>query len=52
LPLVRAALTNGAHPPTWQLLERLGARKVRFDAAEAFANVNTREDLAAVEARR
>ncbi len=49
---VREALADGAHPPTWQLLERLGARKVFFDRAEAFANVNTREDLAAVEAQR
>jgi molybdopterin-guanine dinucleotide biosynthesis protein A len=52
LPTVRAALADGAHPPTWQLLERLGARKVSFDAAEAFANVNTRDDLAAVAAAR
>jgi molybdenum cofactor guanylyltransferase len=51
-PRVREALADGAHPPTWQLLERLGARKVFFDRAEAFANVNTREDLAAVEAQR
>ena len=51
LPVVREALAGGAHPPTWQMLERLGARKVRFARAEAFANVNTREDLAAVQAR-
>jgi molybdenum cofactor guanylyltransferase len=51
-PHVREALADGAHPPTWQLLERLGARKVFFDRAGAFANVNTREDLAAVEAQR
>jgi molybdopterin-guanine dinucleotide biosynthesis protein A len=48
LPAVRAALADGAHPPTWQLLERLGARKVLFEHPEAFANVNTRDDLAAV----
>lgn len=48
LPAVRAALAGGAHPPTWQLLEQVGARKVTFDAPEAFANVNTRDDLAAV----
>jgi molybdopterin-guanine dinucleotide biosynthesis protein A len=48
LPEVRAALAGGAHPPTWQLLESLGARKVLFEHAEAFANVNSREDLAAV----
>jgi len=52
LPAVREALRDGAHPPTWQMLERIGARKVLFDRPEAFANVNTREDLAAVEARR
>jgi molybdopterin-guanine dinucleotide biosynthesis protein A len=34
------------------MLERLGASKVLFDRPEAFANVNTRDDLAAVEARR
>jgi molybdopterin-guanine dinucleotide biosynthesis protein A len=51
LPAVREALRDGAHPPTWQMLERIGARKVFFDAPEAFANVNTREDLAAVQAR-
>jgi molybdopterin-guanine dinucleotide biosynthesis protein A len=48
LPVVRDALAGGAHPPTWQLLERLGARKVFFDHPEAFANVNTRDDLIAV----
>jgi molybdopterin-guanine dinucleotide biosynthesis protein A len=52
LPVVREALAGGAHPPTWQVLERLGARKVLFEHPEAFANVNTRDDLAAVEAQR
>jgi molybdenum cofactor guanylyltransferase len=52
LPAVRAALANGAHPPTWQMLERLGARKVMFERPEAFANINTRDDLAALETRR
>jgi molybdopterin-guanine dinucleotide biosynthesis protein A len=33
------------------MLERIGARKVLFDGPEAFANVNTREDLAAVQAQ-
>jgi molybdopterin-guanine dinucleotide biosynthesis protein A len=51
LPAVRAALAGGAHPPTWQMLERLGARKVLFDRPEEFANINTRDDLASVEAR-
>jgi molybdopterin-guanine dinucleotide biosynthesis protein A len=50
LPDVRAALADGAHPPTWQLLERLGARKVWFERPELFANINTRDDLAAIEA--
>jgi molybdopterin-guanine dinucleotide biosynthesis protein A len=52
LQVVREALAGGAHPPTWQLLERLGARKVLFEHPEAFVNVNTRDDLAAVEAQR
>jgi molybdenum cofactor guanylyltransferase len=52
LRAVREALADGAHPPTWQMLERVGARKVWFDPPEAFANVNTRDDLAAVAARR
>jgi molybdopterin-guanine dinucleotide biosynthesis protein A len=52
LPAVREALADGAHPPTWQVLERLGARKVLFDSPEAFANINTRDDLAAVESQR
>jgi molybdopterin-guanine dinucleotide biosynthesis protein A len=43
-------LAGGAHPPTWQLLERVGARKVLFDRPESFANVNTRDDLAAIAA--
>jgi molybdopterin-guanine dinucleotide biosynthesis protein A len=52
LVAVQEALAGGAHPPTWQMLERLGARKVLFDNPEAFANVNTRDDLAAVAAIR
>jgi molybdopterin-guanine dinucleotide biosynthesis protein A len=52
LPVVRAALADGAHPPTWQVLERLGARTVLFERPAEFANINTRDDLAAVEARR
>jgi molybdenum cofactor guanylyltransferase len=50
LPAVRDALAGGAHPPTWQMLEWLGARKVPFDRPDEFANVNTRADLAAIEA--
>jgi molybdopterin-guanine dinucleotide biosynthesis protein A len=52
LPAVREALAGGAHPPTWQVLEGLGARKVSFEDPVAFANVNTREDLAVIEAVR
>lgn len=52
LPFVREALAGGAHPPTWQVLERLGAAKVSFGDPAAFANVNTRDELAALEARR
>jgi molybdopterin-guanine dinucleotide biosynthesis protein A len=51
LPDVREALRAGAHPPTGPMRERIGARKVLFDGPEAFANVNTREDLAAVQAQ-
>jgi molybdenum cofactor guanylyltransferase len=52
LPAVREALADGAHPPTWQMLERVGARKVLFERPEAFANINTRDDLAAAESLR
>jgi molybdenum cofactor guanylyltransferase len=52
LAKLSAALAEGAHPPTWQVLEELGAVRVRFDDSAAFANVNTREDLASLAARR
>jgi molybdopterin-guanine dinucleotide biosynthesis protein A len=52
LPVVRESLAGGAHPATWRTLDRIGARRVFFENAEAFANVNTRADLADVEARR
>jgi len=45
------ALAGGAHPATWRMLESLGARRVRFADAGAFANLNTRADLAAVAER-
>lgn len=51
LPALEAALKDGAHPATWRILDGLGAVRVRFDTPEAFANLNTREDLAAVAAR-
>ena len=44
-------IRNGLGLSQTQMLERLGARKVFFDDTQAFANVNTREDLAAVQAR-
>lgn len=50
LPALEAALIGGSHPPTWRLLEELGAARVRFDAAECFINVNTRIDLERLEA--
>ena len=49
LPRLTEALAGGAHPPTWRMLEELGAVKVRFDRPEAFANLNTREDLERLE---
>ncbi len=48
--LVRA-LAGGAHPPTWRTLDGIGAQHVRFADAAAFANLNTRADLAALEER-
>lgn len=51
LQMLTQALAGGAHPPTWRALEELGAKAVRFEPADAFANINTREDLAAAEAR-
>jgi molybdopterin-guanine dinucleotide biosynthesis protein A len=44
-------LAGGAHPPTWRILQELGAREVLFEPAQAFANINTREDLADLAAR-
>lgn len=51
LPVVAAALAGGAHPPTWRVLESIGAVHVRFPDAQAFANLNTRADLAAIAER-
>ena len=45
------ALKDGAHPPTWRLLEQIGAVAVPFDTPSAFANVNTRESLEALAQR-
>ena len=51
LELVEEAVADGAHPPTWRMLQAVNAEPVRFDDAGAFANVNTREELAALAAR-
>jgi len=51
LPAVVAALAGGAHPPTWRVLDGLGAARVAFGDAAAFANINTRADLDEVAGR-
>jgi molybdopterin-guanine dinucleotide biosynthesis protein A len=51
LPAVTAALAGGRHPATWRLLEQLGAKRVRFEPPEAFANINTRSELATLSGR-
>lgn len=51
LPQVTEALAGGNHPPTWRLLQGLGATRVRFADAQGFANINTRADFAAIAAR-
>ena len=51
LAFLTEALAGGAHPPTWRTLETLGVRQVLVEPAEAFANVNTREDLEMAERR-
>ncbi len=51
LPALTEILANGAHPATWRTLDGFGAARVRFDPPEAFANLNTRADLAAVAER-
>jgi molybdenum cofactor guanylyltransferase len=51
LPAVTEALAGGAHPPTWRVLDGLGAARVAFGDAAAFVNVNTRADLAEIATR-
>jgi molybdenum cofactor guanylyltransferase len=51
LPMLEEALTDGRHPATWMMLERLGASPVNFHSAAAFANINTRIDLAVLAGR-
>lgn len=48
---VFAALADDLHPPVHQVLTAAGAAEVRFKDADAFFNINTRQDLAAAEAR-
>jgi molybdopterin-guanine dinucleotide biosynthesis protein A len=50
LRAVEAAIAGGRHPPVWKLLDEMGAARVPFDDAAAFANLNTREDLARIAA--
>jgi molybdopterin-guanine dinucleotide biosynthesis protein A len=50
LPVISRALEGGMHPPTWRVLEELGAHRLRVDPPGLFANLNTREDLARLEA--
>jgi molybdopterin-guanine dinucleotide biosynthesis protein A len=50
LEALAAELAGGAHPPTWRVLQSLGAVRVRFESPACFANVNTREELARLEA--
>jgi molybdopterin-guanine dinucleotide biosynthesis protein A len=45
LAAVRDALTRGRHPATWMMLEKIGARRVYFQPATAFVNINTRAEL-------
>jgi molybdopterin-guanine dinucleotide biosynthesis protein A len=51
LATVKEALADGRHPATWMVLDRVAAKRVAFSRAEAFANVNTRLELAAVAER-
>jgi len=51
LPALVSALAGGAHPATWRMLESLGAQRVRFEDAAAFANLNTRADLESIAQR-
>jgi molybdenum cofactor guanylyltransferase len=52
LRAVEAAIADGQHPAVWRLLDEIGAVRVPFDDAEAFANLNTREDLERIAASR
>jgi len=51
LAKITEALAGGAHPPTWLMLESIGATPVHFQSSEGFANINTRADLAVIAGR-
>ena len=51
LDKVTESLANGAHPPTWSVLDSIGAARVRFQNPQEFVNVNTRGDLATIQQR-
>lgn len=46
---LRAALAEGKHPAVRAYLAQIGATPVRFELTHAFANANTRSDLADLE---
>lgn len=50
LPVLTAALAGGQHPPTWRMLEQIGAARLHVEPPGLFANINTREDLARLQA--
>ena len=49
LPCLQQALAEGEHPSVRSLLAEIGAARVAFADARAFANANTRAALAALE---
>jgi molybdenum cofactor guanylyltransferase len=50
LAAVVTALNDGLHPSMWRMLDSICAQRVRFESGDAFANINTREDLARIAA--
>jgi len=52
LTSVTEALAGGQHPATWRLLTSLGAQPVLFSSPQAFANINTPAELAALQRAR
>ena len=51
LEALTEALNGGDHPPVHEMLRRSGATAVAFEDPAPFANINSREDLAAFERR-